>query len=393
MINGPQKRIFLSYARQDAPAIVSISQTIEGVGQELWFDRQLSGGQQWWDVILERIRGCDAFLFLLSPSSAKSKACRLELQYAIGNGRPLLPIMVANVDARLFPEGLANYQYVDYREATIPSTIALVSALGRLPASGPPKEPPPAPPPVPITYLDDFTVRLDAESLSLRDQKTLVSDLASYLEDEDDRPAAIELLRTLRRRPDVIESVARDIDRFIAGVSGVRAEPAAPEVLPVREPVQATAPTPPPPASPARGGAFASEGQPKTYHFHAPNADVAQIASRLENWLISERLDTQKLSEGGRMTVQARSAETWKRWTGAGVAFTVSMHTEGSELLVQIGEAEWKDKAAAAAVGLFIAWPVLIPAMLGAAKQKQLPEKALRLIEQSVMSMPSMPQG
>ena len=46
-----------------------------------------------------------------------------------------------------------------------------------------------------------------------------------------------------------------------------------------------------------------------------------------------------------------------------------------------------------AAVGLFIAWPGLIPAMLGATKQKQFPERALSLIERSVISMPSMPQG
>lgn len=395
MTQGTQKRIFVSYARQDAGAIASISQTIEGLGQELWFDRQLSGGQQWWDVILERIRGCDAFLFLLSPNSAKSKACRHELQYAIANERPLLPIMVSTVDTRLFPEGLANFQYVDYREATIPSTVALVSALTRLPPAGPLKESLPTSPPVPITYLDDFTIRLEAESLSLREQKALAAELADYLDDEDDRPAASELLRTLRRRPDVIESVGRDIDRLIADTAEPPADP-APEVAPRAEPVPAV-PAPAPAAAVRDSGfhnppGFQNENQPRTYRFVAPNVDVWEIAGRLENWLTSERLETQTLREGSRVTVQARSAEAWKRWTGAGVAFTVAMQAEGSDLLVQIGQAEWKDKAAAAAFGLLIAWPVLIPAMFGAAKQKQLPEKALRLIEQSVIARPATPQ-
>jgi hypothetical protein len=373
-------RIFVSYARQDSGAIESIKQAIEGMGQELWFDRELKGGQQWWDVILEQIRSCDVFMFALSPHSAKSKACRLELEYAIDTNRPLLPIMVRTVDARLFPERLANYQYVDYREVSIPTTIAVVSALNRLPAAGPPPDPLPAPPPVPITYLDEFTKKLDAESLGLREQRAMVSDLEPYLADEDDRSAAISLLQDLRRRPDIMESVGREIDRLLAGAAAP-----SPEFEPVVEasteasngdsPAVEATPSPEP----------RSSGSPlKVHRFVAPNVDTGKLAARLENWLTSERLETQRLDQPGAVMVQARSAESWKRWVGAGVAFTVVLRTEGPDLIVEIGQAEWKDKAAAAAVGLLIAWPALIPAAFGMAKQKQLPDQALRLIEQSI---------
>ncbi|QSQ25178.1 toll/interleukin-1 receptor domain-containing protein [Pyxidicoccus parkwayensis] len=372
-------RVFVSYARQDANAVEGIKQAVEGIGHDIWFDRELKGGQQWWDTILEQIRSCDAFVFALSPNSAKSKACRLELMYAIGTQRALLPVMVGTVDARLFHEGLANYQNTDFRNASIASTLALVNALNRLPKAGPLPDPLPVAPPVPITYLDEFTIKLEAESLPLKEQRSMVAALGAYLDDEDDRPVALELLRQLRKRPDVIEAVAREIDR-LTGAAPRPAEAPMHRAPVERSPVEVRTSQPGPSLQqPARAGT-----PPKTYRFTAPSVDIYTLAQRLENWLTSEQLQTQVLNDGATVLVQAQSAEKWKKWIGASVAFTISMRMEGFELVVEMGQAQWKDKAAAAAVGLFVAWPALIPAAFGAARQKALPEKALRLIERSL---------
>ena len=46
-------RVFVTYARLDAGAITGIEQAVERIGDEMWFDNQFSGGQQWCTVIRE----------------------------------------------------------------------------------------------------------------------------------------------------------------------------------------------------------------------------------------------------------------------------------------------------------------------------------------------------
>ena len=48
--------VFLSYARADAGLVGQLQADIERSRRTVWFDRDLEGGQPWWDEILERIR-------------------------------------------------------------------------------------------------------------------------------------------------------------------------------------------------------------------------------------------------------------------------------------------------------------------------------------------------
>ena len=85
---------FVSYSRRDAKAVEALHADIELAGLSAWFDREVEGGQLWWDVILERIRSCEIFVVALSPDSLASKACQAELAYAVALQRTLLPVMV-----------------------------------------------------------------------------------------------------------------------------------------------------------------------------------------------------------------------------------------------------------------------------------------------------------
>ena len=40
---------------------------------DVWFDEELGGGDAWWQMILERIRGCDVFVFAMTDDSLKSR--------------------------------------------------------------------------------------------------------------------------------------------------------------------------------------------------------------------------------------------------------------------------------------------------------------------------------
>jgi hypothetical protein len=120
------------------------------------------------------------------------------------------------------------------------------------------------------------------------------------------------------------------------------------------------------------------------HRFVAPDIDLRRLAGRLQNWFAAERMEAQVVESDGRVLVQARSASGFTRGIGAGVGFSIKMWTEGPELVLEMGQMKWADKAAAAAVGMLVFWPALIPAVVGGAKQKALPAKALRIIETAI---------
>ena len=61
--------VFLSYARDDADAVGQLHRRRRTSPPLAWFDRELSGGQVWWDEILTQIRSCSLFVIALSPAS------------------------------------------------------------------------------------------------------------------------------------------------------------------------------------------------------------------------------------------------------------------------------------------------------------------------------------
>jgi hypothetical protein len=208
--------IFISYARHDRPAVEMLARDLEGTRESVWMDNELTGGQAWWDTILRQIRQCDLYVLALSPESLKSRACRLELQYAVALRRPLLPVQIADLAISTAPQVVADTQIVDYRQRTPEAGFALWTAvMYRSPAPPLPDPLPPEPTP-PMSYMHEFSEQVDATVLSYRDQNHLLADLRGYLSEEEDRDTAVQLLRSLRRRHDIGEKVAQEIDRILA---------------------------------------------------------------------------------------------------------------------------------------------------------------------------------
>ena len=81
-------RTFISYARQDQAAVEALNADLERARVHVWMDEELTGGESWWDTILEQIRSCDLYIFALSPNSLRSRACKAELEYAISAKSP-----------------------------------------------------------------------------------------------------------------------------------------------------------------------------------------------------------------------------------------------------------------------------------------------------------------
>ncbi len=207
-------RVFISYARQDQAAVETLNADLERARVQVWMDEELTGGESWWDTILEQIRGCDLYIFALSPDSMRSRACKAELEYAIALGRPLLPVLVRDVVIQLAHPAIANTQMVDYRKRSMDSLLALMAVVANRPPAPPLPDPLPAAPTTPMSYMNEFRELVDAPDLTYQQQSHLLVDLKGFLDREEERDIALQLVRGLRQRRDISYSIAREIDQL-----------------------------------------------------------------------------------------------------------------------------------------------------------------------------------
>lgn len=217
-------QIFICYSRQSQDIVEVLAKDIEDLGRDVWFDKELKGGQAWWDQILERIRECDIFVFALAPETLDSQACKLERKYASDLRKTILLIMVADgVPIKLLPPDLFEIQYVDYRRQDKQSFISLIKAIEALPAPQPLPEPLPESPEVSNLYLGnikDIKDRIDTEeTLNFEEQSALVLKLKDVLRKVDDHNELRDLLELIRKRDDLNINVAKEIDDVLARIT------------------------------------------------------------------------------------------------------------------------------------------------------------------------------
>lgn len=395
-------KVFVSHAQRNADSaeLAGLIRDLNRLSTSVWIDQDLTGGQPWWDQILEEIRACDVFILVVTNESIQSKPCEAEVNWAIANKRPILPIKIAEVPEWRVREPVASSQIIDYTrrgapgDAAIDCLLALRSAIDRFSSREiePPPDPAPPAPDVPFSTLRRLQPFLDAGDLSLPNQEEFMRQVRTHRDDVDsDRLSLIEVLNQFRSRPDTAYSVVIDIDGMLAEL--------AKEIEVVGKDTKAqtrTAENPPPVETPeeepahtqydpgmAHDPPVSAGAQSKLTRLRAPDINVSALAESLVSWYETQKLQAQSRRDGPRFTVQARSSK-WTTRIGAGVALTVILWADGDDLAVEIGGAKWMDKAAAGAVAWFVLWPAIIPAAIGGVKQATLPTQTLRYIERMI---------
>jgi hypothetical protein len=102
LFDGPG-HIFISYRRLDLPQITPILQHLAERQFPIWYDRGISGGEEW-DAVLERkITESGMMLFFLSQAAADSKYCRREVRLADALNKPLLVVVL---ETAKLPDGI-----------------------------------------------------------------------------------------------------------------------------------------------------------------------------------------------------------------------------------------------------------------------------------------------
>lgn len=83
---------FVSYAREDSQFVARLRSALDGHSIHPMGDWDLTAGDDYERRLREFVLGADAFLFVISPDSLTSQACRGELAFAVEQKKVILPI-------------------------------------------------------------------------------------------------------------------------------------------------------------------------------------------------------------------------------------------------------------------------------------------------------------
>jgi hypothetical protein len=310
-------RVFISYARENSRQAAALAADLVESGCEAWFDRQLTGGQAWWDEILRRIRECDAFVVALSPEALASQACDREWRYAMELRRNTLPVLISgDVRSDELPPQLAEIEYIDYRNLDKAGALRLMKALNAMPGSRPLPEPLPAPPSVPMSYLGSLREQvLTATSLGFAEQSAVLVRLRQGLRDKKLADEVGQLLRQFRARDDLFARIGDEVDELLRqhAPSPTRVSTSTPTMAPKDL-------IPAPPAEPARSGPAQTSAPVAVAHSTAPGPTQATHGGGHLAPRSADVPDPAPAPRAGTFRAAWQSALTW-----AGAVFLVQL--------------------------------------------------------------------
>jgi hypothetical protein len=208
--------IFLSYAHEDIGSVEALAHDLEELGDPVWYDKSITGGQEWWDEILRQIRESRLFVLAISKYSLGSEACISEWDYAAAVARPQLTMRLEQADMVSAPPAIKRHQYIDYVANDVDTVRKLAKALRAVPLSTPLPPALPPDPPLPPSYRDRF-VGLYAKELPVSAQVEAFALLKLDIDNDYNAAEALRLLAVLRGRFDTSWKVCEDIDRYLAG--------------------------------------------------------------------------------------------------------------------------------------------------------------------------------
>jgi DNA-binding transcriptional MerR regulator len=175
--------LFIAADRSSAPQVAVLAADAAALGYRVEWDRQLPGGDAWWQRTLDAVERADALIYALTSSSVASAICQEQLRYALDLRTPVLPVLlVADVSDVDLPPSLGQIQRVDYQSPSPDAMAELFAAIRGLP----PEENPSTPqvrPACPTEVATDLAARLaTAAVLDRAEQEAVLDQLTRYVE-------------------------------------------------------------------------------------------------------------------------------------------------------------------------------------------------------------------
>ena len=91
---GNEPYIFFSYCHSNEEDVYPIIEAMGKNGYRIWYDDGIHPGEDWPEVIAEHLIKCSACMVAITQEFAASHNCRNELNTAINNNKPLLPLVL-----------------------------------------------------------------------------------------------------------------------------------------------------------------------------------------------------------------------------------------------------------------------------------------------------------
>ncbi len=101
---GTDPYVFVSYAHKDSASVYPELTWLKGEGYPVWYDEGIEAGTDWRGEIASSIKNARVFLFFVSSTSAVSKNCRKEVNFAVEQN---IPIIAIHLEATELPDGLS----------------------------------------------------------------------------------------------------------------------------------------------------------------------------------------------------------------------------------------------------------------------------------------------
>lgn len=101
--------LFLSYSREDAERVQLLANALECEGHDVWWDRHISGGEEFADVIEQALASADLVVVCWTESSVHSAWVRDEAAMGRDSGR-MVPVALDNC---IPPLGFRQFQTID----------------------------------------------------------------------------------------------------------------------------------------------------------------------------------------------------------------------------------------------------------------------------------------
>jgi serine/threonine-protein kinase len=94
---------FVSYAHGDSDVVFAELERLQDDGLRVWYDAGIAPGGEWTQEIADAIDGATGVVYFVSGRSVASRHCRREVQYALEQNKPVLPVYLEPTD---LPGGL-----------------------------------------------------------------------------------------------------------------------------------------------------------------------------------------------------------------------------------------------------------------------------------------------
>ena len=132
---GREPFIFFSYCHKDSAVVYPLIEALTQMGYRIWFDSGITIGDEWPEVIADKLENCAAFLPAITKAYCLSHNCKNELTFQVEDKKLILPLKMEDFTLiggiRL---QLASTQHVQLSELPQAQWAQKVAALAPLAA-------------------------------------------------------------------------------------------------------------------------------------------------------------------------------------------------------------------------------------------------------------------